>query len=60
MDGDPSCDPRPTRWAWQIIRELLLTFLTGFLLFIALALLKESQAPKAAPEAPASTVYGAF
>jgi hypothetical protein len=43
----------------QVIKELMITFLAGFLLFIAFALLRD-HARNAWREGPASTVYGAF
>jgi hypothetical protein len=43
----------------QFIKELMLTFLAGVLLFTAFALLRD-RARNAWREAPASTVYGDF
>jgi len=40
------------------LADLLLTFLAGFLLFLAMGLLAEHE--QAASERPASTVYGVF
>jgi hypothetical protein len=48
--------PNPTA---QVIKELMLTFLAGVLLFTAFALLRD-RARNAWREAPASTVYGDF
>jgi hypothetical protein len=43
----------------RVIKELMLTFLAGILLFTAFALLRD-RARNAWREAPASTVYGDF
>ena len=43
----------------EVIKELVITFFAGFLLFIAFALLRDRER-NAAREGPASTVYGEF
>ncbi len=49
----------PDPAAYHVTKSLLITFLTGFLLFIAFALLYD-RARNASREGPASTVYGEF